>query len=58
MEELLIRLLDDEHGINRGAFRKLYRIVEAMDELENCQYIIDNIRYCEGRVFLPENWNE
>lgn len=50
LRNLVVALLDDDHGITEGAYHTLLDILpdELYDE------IVLRVRMCEGRVYLPE----
>ena len=50
MRELILVLLQDEHGISWDAWTKLTVLAEQSDE--DCQDILDRAKEFDGRVFL------
>lgn len=57
MRELIIALLDDEHGISYHAWQLLVNVVLESGE-ENFDDIADAVKMQDNRVYLPENWNK
>jgi len=52
MRELAILLLDDDYGINWGAWQMLSSVLDE----ENCDDIVVAVGESDGRFYLPENF--
>ncbi len=48
VRNLALDLLDDEHGINRQAYKSL---ADWLDD-EGCSDIVDAVDACEGRYYI------
>ena len=65
MYTFLVSLLDDDSGINETAWENLQGVVSdyialdssnsAIPKIEN---LLSKVEECEGRYFLPEDWEE
>ena len=54
LRNLSIILLDDPHGINEKAYKVILEFLISQNHYD----IIDSVRCCENRYFLPENWDK
>ncbi len=59
MVRFIVALLDDPHGITEKAFDLILLAVDTYT-VENVHKsrILDKVKKCEGRVFLPKGWND
>lgn len=55
VRELAIQLLDNEHGISTNAWSTLNILLLGI--YEDNDDIIQAVECTEGRVYLPEGWN-
>jgi len=53
LRQLAIALLNDDEGINWGAFEILSAMLQ---EQKDCQDILDAIRVTDERVYLPSSF--
>jgi K+-sensing histidine kinase KdpD len=56
LRELLISLLDDDHGITVAAYQLAVQFAESLNE--DIEDITSIVRETEGRVYLAEDWAE
>lgn len=64
--KLAAALLDDPNGISREAFEVLkevlalswYKPAEPVQPHPDIEKILAAVDSCEGRVYLPENWDK
>lgn len=57
MMGLAIALLDDPHGISSNAYQRLLENYGDTTDLPT-QLLFSKVRTCEGRHYLPEDWND
>ncbi len=53
LEELIKKLLDDDHGINEGAFGELILYLDYLGENELLERINNEVESCDGRFYYP-----
>jgi len=58
MVKLLAALLDDPHGITEETFETLKLVVLKNGGSKVIRYIMSLVEGSEGRVYLPEGWND
>jgi len=59
--KLAIAILDDPNGISEEAFSALKIVFENATVVVSSVFetdILPMVKCCEGRVYLPEDWNE
>lgn len=54
MYELVVALLDDEHGISEDAWGKLLDVLPEGNVA--IEHLIASVRATEGRYYLPSDW--
>jgi hypothetical protein len=52
-DQLVVEILDDDHGISMDAWDILYRILHRSGDPQD---ILTRVRNSDGRVYLPEDW--
>tara|TARA_A100001011_G_scaffold154559_1_gene163064 strand:- start:621 stop:809 length:189 start_codon:yes stop_codon:yes gene_type:complete len=53
IEELVTKLLDDDHGISEEAFGELILYLDHIGENQLLQRITNEVQACEGRFYFP-----
>ena len=53
IEDLVTKLLDDDHGINEGAFAELILYLDSVGESKLLEKINNEAEACDGRYYYP-----
>jgi hypothetical protein len=53
IEDLVTKLLDDDHGINEGAFAELILYLDSIGENKLLEKINNEAEACDGRFYFP-----
>lgn len=56
--KLAIAILDDPHGISVEAFDALWECSAVSETRSELESIFSKVKKGEGRVYLPEDWDE
>ncbi len=53
LEELVVKLLDDDHGINEGAYFELLAYLASLEETDLLEAVNNKTEACDGRFYYP-----